>query len=302
MTKQRVSIRRLRGLRYHYVAQRGAWQVRRRMLVKRWQVTLLTPAAKLWILISLTIPVAVLTWVEPPIAQDQSYHNFADVRPFEGIPNFLNVASNVGFLIVGLWGLNFLWTQWRTAAHPAFIRRREMWPYLVLFLGLACTSWGSAYYHLHPDDTHLVWDRLPMTIGFMSIFAITIIERISYRWGLWLLGPLVAAGVGSVIYWYWGDLRGHGDLRLYVDVQFYPMLAVPLIIWFFPSSYTYDRLALAVVGLYGLSKLFEVLDWPLFALLGQVVSGHTLKHLTAAVATYIILWMLHHRHPQTRQK
>ena len=37
----------------------------------------------------------------PPIPQDQSYHAFADDRTMVGIPNFLNVISNLPFLVVG---------------------------------------------------------------------------------------------------------------------------------------------------------------------------------------------------------
>jgi hypothetical protein len=41
----------------------------------------------------------------PRIPQAQSYHLFADQLTFLGIPHFFDVTSNVGFLVVGLWGL-----------------------------------------------------------------------------------------------------------------------------------------------------------------------------------------------------
>jgi hypothetical protein len=37
----------------------------------------------------------------PPIPQDPTYHHFADRRAGLGIPNFLNVISNLPFAIVG---------------------------------------------------------------------------------------------------------------------------------------------------------------------------------------------------------
>jgi len=37
-----------------------------------------------------------------PIAQSQVYHNFADQRSILGIPNFLDVASNLPFFIFGI--------------------------------------------------------------------------------------------------------------------------------------------------------------------------------------------------------
>jgi hypothetical protein len=34
------------------------------------------------------------------------------------------------------------------------------------------------------------------------------------------------AGLGSVLWWHEGEVRGHGDLRPYALVQFYPLVAV----------------------------------------------------------------------------
>ena len=39
----------------------------------------------------------------------------------------------------------------------------------VLFLGILLTGFGSAYYHLEPNDQTLFWDRLPMAISFDDI-------------------------------------------------------------------------------------------------------------------------------------
>lgn len=59
----------------------------------------------------------------------------------------------------------------------------EMRPYAMFFAGVALISLGSAYYHLAPDDTRPVWDRLPMTIALLSLVAAVIAERISLRAG-----------------------------------------------------------------------------------------------------------------------
>ena len=40
-----------------------------------------------------------------PIPQDLAYHEFADRRTFAGIPNLLDVLSNLPFLVIGLTGL-----------------------------------------------------------------------------------------------------------------------------------------------------------------------------------------------------
>jgi len=44
----------------------------------------------------------------PPIAQDPSYHNFADKRSFLGVPNFADVFSNLPFIVVGFLGLRLI--------------------------------------------------------------------------------------------------------------------------------------------------------------------------------------------------
>ena len=122
-----------------------------------------------------------------PIPQPQSYHNFADKRGFRCtcgnrkaiflppnvrgpsvIPNFGDVVSNSIILIGGLAGVVALapfgraendnnW-QW-TLCLPIFF-----WATIALAL-------GSTYYHWNPTDAGLVWDRLPMTVAFMAIFA-----------------------------------------------------------------------------------------------------------------------------------
>src|SRR5215468_12296437 len=89
----------------------------------------------------------------PPIAQNQHYHDFADQRTILGIPHFWNVVSNLPFIAIGAAGL------WQSRRDPAII---------ALFLGILLTGFGSAYYHLDPNDSTLFWDRLPMAISFMA--------------------------------------------------------------------------------------------------------------------------------------
>jgi hypothetical protein len=136
-----------------------------------------------------------------------------------------------------------------------------------------------------------------MTLTFMSFFAAAIAARISVKAGLQLLFPLITVGVGSVLYWHLSELRlTGGDLRWYVEVQYYPILAIPIISFLFPSRYTRGAYVFGVMGLYAISKAFELLDANVLAL-GGIVSGHTLKHLAAAAATYYVLWTLERRQP-----
>jgi hypothetical protein len=234
----------------------------------------------------------------PPIPQDQDYHAFADDRTMLGVPNFLNVASNLPFLAVGVLGLGALLRRDAVGPEGAVLERAERWPLLVLFSGVLLTGFGSSWYHLDPDNDRLVWDRLPMTVAFMGFFASTIGERISVRAGIWLLAPLVWLGIASVIQWHMGERRGAGDLRLYGFVQFYPMVTIPALIFLFPSRYTRAGDVFIALGWYLLAKVLEVgvVDHGIYNA-GQIVSGHTLKHLAAAMGAYWLYRMVRYRRP-----
>jgi len=232
----------------------------------------------------------------PSIPQSQEYHNFSDQRSLFGIQNCFNVISNLPFLLVGVLGLHFLMRLNTRNSERVFIEPAERLPYLVLFLCVALTSFGSAYYHLLPNNDRLVWDRLPMTIVFMSLFAATITERISVKAGLVSLLPLLAIGTGSVIYWDMTERGGMGDLRVYIIVQFYTMLAIPILVFLFPSRYSRGGDLFIAVIIYAFAKIFELLDLDIFEL-GHITSGHTLKHIARALSAIWILRMLEKRAP-----
>jgi hypothetical protein len=251
--------------------------------------------ASLGLLIILTVAVAVAFCTIPRFAQPLSYHLFAERRALLSIPNFADVASNLPFAAIGSWGLVFLLRSSPRQESECFLDHREQWPYLFVFIGLLLTAFGSTYYHLAPSNATLVWDRLPMTITFMSLVAALIAERISLRLGLWLLPILMAVGLASVLQWNWSEIRGAGDLRFYAAVQVYAVLVV-LLALLFPRRYTHASYLAFVFGFYILAKILEMYDKPIFAFL-HVVSGHTLKHLAAAAAGYFILRMLQKRQP-----
>lgn len=251
----------------------------------------MTARIRTLVIIGLTLAAIVAMALAPPISQDESYHDFADQRSVLGISNFLNVVSNLPFLLTGIAGLLFLTQQGSTASRISFHHAFERWPYVMFFIGVAFTSFGSAYYHLSPSNDRLMWDRLPMSIAFMSLVSAVVAERISLKAGLVLLAPLLAVGAGSVLYWHTGEMNGGGDLRPYVLVQFYSVLAVIICAVMFSSRYTHSRGLIAAVGWYTIAKLFELLDQQVFAL-GRIVSGHSVKHVAAATAAYSILRML----------
>jgi hypothetical protein len=253
----------------------------------------------LTLLFVITVAVIVVDLFLPRIPQPQAYHNFADQRSFLGIPNFGDVVSNVPFAIVGFWGLAF-WLRSNSDPNPNnFVDRRERWPYLLVFIGILLTAFGSSYYHLQPNNARLVWDRLPMTIAFMSIVAAIVAERISVRAGLMLLPILVLIGMSSVLQWQLSELRGEGDLRFYGAVQAYSILFL-LIALLLRPRYTRSSDLAIMAGFYVLAKILETLDKPIFEM-GHIVSGHTLKHLAAALAGYWVLRMLQKRRPLPNQ-
>lgn len=211
--------------------------------------------------------------ISPPIAQDPRYHVFADRRTLFGIPNFWNVASNLPFFLVALYGA-------RVLRGATFQGAWERIAYGVLLAGTAAVGLGSIYYHLHPNDARLFWDRLPMTVVFTSIVASVIGDRVGGRAGKALLGPLLLFGAASVVYW-----RLSGDLRLYAIVQFGSAVAVPLLLLLFPPRYSGAPWLWAAVALYGAAKIAELVD------------GHPWKHVAAAAALLCYVISVQRRRP-----
>ena len=251
------------------------------------------------LLVALSILMVAVTALVPRVAQDPAYHDFADQRALHRVPNFLNVASNLPFLLIGALGLVFLLRDRRAGGADAFVVPGDRRPYWPFFTGVALTGVGSAYYHWRPDNATLFWDRLPMTIAFMALLASVIGERVSRRAGARALWPLLIVGAGSTLYWHLGELRGAGDLRPYGLVQFGSMVLVPLILLLFPARYTGTPDLWMSLGWYGLAKVFEYFDHGLLRL--TAVSGHTWKHLASAASAYWILRMLERRRPLGRR-
>ncbi|TAN66658.1 MAG: alkaline phytoceramidase [Methylobacter sp.] len=250
----------------------------------------MTTDKRLKIMLAIIIVAVIVVFSIDPIAQEPTYHNFADQRRIFSIANFFNVLSNLPFVIVGIMGIRLVALH-QTTGGLAELRSL----YLTFFIGVFLTGFGSAYYHYQPGNQTLLWDRLPMTIAFMALFCAIIGEYISTHLAQKLFVPLLIAGIASVVYWYVTELNGHGDLRAYVLVQFLPILLIPLILWLFDSTLDNDKYIWGVIGAYTLSKLMELFDARLYDILG-LLSGHSLKHLAAAFGTLIFYWALRERH------
>lgn len=216
-----------------------------------------------------------------PIAQPLAYHDFSDPRGWLGIPNFGDVMSNAAFIGAGMFGLWVL----RKSKHRGPWRADARLALAVFFVAIVLIAPGSAYYHWAPDNATLFWDRLPITVAFMALLSGVIVDRIG---GRLVLPALIAVGVFSAVYWRLTD-----DLRAYVLVQFLPVLLIPVImgLWPYGRWITWRAIVVAFV-FYALAKLTEHFDAEVFALLGEHVSGHTVKHLCAAAGPVAVAWTI----------
>jgi hypothetical protein len=255
----------------------------------------MSPGKRIYIFLLFTLAVFLGVCFLPRIPQDPDYHLFADTRMIFGIPNFFDVLSNLPFLIGGIWGFMHILTQ---RQGTAFREKHERWPYLTFFLGFVLTCFGSAYYHLFPENGTLVWDRLAMAVVCIGILAGTLNDYIGSRVGTFCFIPMLGFGIFSVTYWYVTELNGLGDLRPYIIVQFYTLAALLLLALLFPARYTHSGWLLAGGMAYLAAKGLEILDKQFFSLLK--ISGHTLKHLVASLAAVCIVQMLARRRPVER--
>jgi len=232
---------------------------------------------KLWVLVGGAVLIAVVMFVAvPPVAQPLAYHDFSDMRGLWGIPNFSDVVSNAAFVPAGLYGV---WVVMGTTDRAAAWSGDARLPLMVFFFSMVLIAPGSAYYHWAPDNGTLFWDRLPMTVAFMGFSAAVIVDRIHVRPTVVVL-VLITIGVASAVYWHVVD-----DLRAYILVQFLPMLMIPLVLWMYPQGrYITWRSVVWVFVFYALAKWVEHFDAEILELLGGTVSGHTLKHVFAAMA------------------
>jgi hypothetical protein len=222
----------------------------------------------------------------PPIPQDPAYHQMADRRMLFGVRNAMDVLSNLPFLVFGILGM-------RTVIHgrPRGLTRDATWAWLGFFGATAATAVGSVYYHLSPSNDRVVLDRLPIAVACASLVAVLITERVNARIGRIVFALFTFLAAGSVGYWYQGELLGGGDLRPYAGVQFGSLVLVLAILVLYREPASETRLLVAGLIAYGVAKLCEVADAPIYELT-TVISGHTLKHVAAAASVGCVVAML----------
>jgi hypothetical protein len=233
-------------------------------------------------LLALTaLPLAMLLLGVEPLAQDDRYHALADTRTLLGIPNFANVVSNAAFLLVGAFGLRLCLAGSGGGASASWT---------VFFLGAAAVAAGSAYYHWAPGDATLAWDRLPMTVVFMALFSALVSEHLRPALERVLLPAALVVGAASVAWWRYAD-----DLRFYGWVQFTPLAIILFLLLAYRPRYTHRAYLGCGLLAYAAAKVAEAGDGAIFEWTADAVSGHTLKHLLAALALFAVYLMLRKR-------
>jgi len=240
-----------------------------------------------FLLLALAILCPIVLFVMlPAVPQPQSYHDFADKRPYFGIPHFFNVISNIGFLWAGYRGRqllasNGLATSWETRSiYQKF--------FALVFAG----GIGSTIYHIYPNDMTLFFDRFPMILAVAALFSAIIAERVSSKLGFASLYPSMAFAGLSTLYWGATEICDVGDLRPYALCQALPVLLLPFILMKSKTQGAEDNRHLWKMAAYvGVARMGEWCDWFVYQLSLHLISGHTVKHIFLFLA--ILEVMLH---------
>jgi hypothetical protein len=219
---------------------------------------------------------------------------FADNRTWHGLPNAMDVLSNLPFLLIGCWGLYRLNRIDR--AHQQALAQFPLAPPAsdppdntldcawLFFAGLIATAAGSAFYHLLPDAPRLAADRAGMAVAFAGLIGIAVCERVSQRAGwpaAWfvLTTGLLAAEV----------VQETGNVLPWALVQFGGMALVLTLALATPMRGAVGLKLGWVIFFYVVAKAFELADHQIYEASGHLISGHSLKHLVAALAGLPVL-------------
>lgn len=224
----------------------------------------------------------VLALAGPALPQPAHYHDFADQRAWGALPHALDVLSNAPFALWGVAGLlalaRALWLRAVDGVQTGLAA--------LFFAGLIVTAGVSSYYHWQPDDAGLVWDRAGMVLAFAGLLGLAALQAVSPRAGVALAAAVLLLGLASVRVWAlsgnllpWALLQGGGMVFILVAAWLRPVRPAPDL----PIRWA------LVIALYALAKGLELADQPVFELTGQLVSGHSLKHVVASFSAWLVL-------------
>jgi hypothetical protein len=207
------------------------------------------------------------------------YHDFADQRGWLGLPHAMDVLSNLPFALMGVWGV--MWLR-RVPSPNIGIAQRALAG--MFFGGLMLTALCSSAYHWEPHDTGLCFDRLGMSLAFAGLLGLAAADRIGARAGLMLAAVVTVAAPATALIdaisgnmTPWAVVQG-GGLALLLALALRRTMSGAL-----------GFSIIAVITFYAVAKALEVADAPVFTLTHGLISGHSAKHLVAALAGWPVV-------------
>ncbi|KAG0500525.1 hypothetical protein HPP92_000597 [Vanilla planifolia] len=225
----------------------------------------------------------ILMVITPRIPHSPTHHFFADMRNFLGVPNTLNVLTTYPFLLIGVPGLVLC----VSGSCFSISLKGELWGWVLFYSGIAAAAYGSAYYHLKPDDDRIIWDRLPMMVSTISLLSNLVIERVDEWAGISCLASLLMLVFVSAAY-----ERTFDDLRLCMIFHFIPYIIIPVLVFLFPPKYTHSTYWFWATGFYLISRFESLADMKVYNVDRYLISGHSLEHLCLAMVPFILTVML----------
>jgi thiamine transporter ThiT len=209
-------------------------------------------------------------------------HPFVDARTLLGIPNALDVLSNLPFIGFGAWGL------WSLVRAP-LVRTATRQAATVFFVGLLLTSVSSSIYHWAPSVWGLAIDRAGMAVAFAGVLGLAAAERVSLRAAPWVWGNVLVAGMLAIAL-----NLATGVVAPWAVVQFGGMAVV---LWAAAQRTQPGALGVrwnVLIAIYAIAKLLELGDAAVFHASADLVSGHSLKHIAASLAALPVIRALRH--------
>jgi hypothetical protein len=225
-----------------------------------------------WAAVTAAVAGVVVAIVAGPIVRGGEFHRYADDRGWLGIPNAGDVLSNLAFVVVAAW------SALQLRLRGARIAPRLAW---AACAGVAAIGVGSAVYHAAPGDATLVFDWGPIVVTLALITSAVIVDRIGARAGAFaaVVAPLAAAG--AVAWWWASGGTAGGDMAPYVAIQAVGIALPPILAIATPGAIELRDLLCAVAG-FALARLLASYDADALDAIG--ISGHSLKHVAAAIA------------------
>ncbi len=231
------------------------------------------PKAAEWALAAFVLLALLAALGLPPVALPADYHAFADQRGWHGLPHAMDVLTNLPFALMGVFVL------YAVGRARGLVSRVQSILAVITGVGMLATMVCSSIYHLHPHAAGLALDRMGMALAFAGVLGLAAASRVSDRagwmlaWTVGLLAPLAAAWDWQTANMTpWVVLQGGGLVLLLAFAVRSPRQGgVRFALW-------------SVLGWYALAKVLEMADAQVLAFTQGIISGHSAKHIVAALA------------------